>query len=138
MLLRLLLLAFLTAPAIVARAQSQPASLRPGHVHIWVADVERTKAFYRDQIGLTVTSESPGQNVQFDGGKLWFGKFKGTGKPQTNGITIGIEAASVEAAYQTLKQRGLDLPHPPEQRPHGWSFHFSDPDGYAIEVEGNK
>lgn len=142
---RFLVLAAAAIPAIsiavnsqTARAQSGSASMKVRHTHIWVQDVARTKAFYQDKLGFKVSAERPGQNVEFDGGLLWFGKFRGPGAPSTNAITIGIAAGSVDAAYQALKQRGVNIPNPPSQVRDEWHFTFRDPDGYEIEIEGPK
>jgi len=140
MLPRAAILAGLLFPltATVAHSQSGPGALQVRHVHIWVMDVNRTKAFYQDKLGLKVSGERPGQSVEFEGGSLWFGKWQGSGKPSTSGITIGIGAASVQAAYDALKQKGVDLPHPPAPVRDEWHFMLHDPDGYEIEIEGGK
>lgn len=119
-----------------ARAQSGSAPITVRHTHIWVQDVGRTKAFYQDKLGLKVSAERPGQSVEFEGGLLWFGKFRGPGTRSTNAIPVGIAARSVDAAYQMLKQRGVNLPNPPSPVRDEWHFTFRDPDGYEIEIEG--
>ena len=101
-------------------------------------DVASTKAFYGDKLGLQVTSERAGEVVEFEGGNLWFGKARFSDPIQTNGITIGIHADSVEAAYRALQQRGIDIAHPPEQHGERWAISFQDPDGYMVVVEGGK
>ena len=121
-----------------ARAQSGSASMKVRHTHIWVQDVDRAKAFYRDKLGFKVSAERSGQNVEFEGGQLWFGKWRGSGTLGTNAITIGIQTSSVEAAYQALKQRGVNIPSPPSQVRDEWHFTFRDPDGYEVEIEGPK
>ena len=115
---RYLLLASLLIPlsVLVASSQSSTPGLRPGHIHIRVQDVERTKAFYRDKLGLKVTSERAGEVVEFENGKLWFGKWRGQGELQTASITIGVESADVPAAYEMLQKRGVDIPKPPGKR----------------------
>jgi predicted enzyme related to lactoylglutathione lyase len=128
------------AAAVVVGRQAAPAAadktrLDVRHVHIWVADVDRTKAFYRDVLGLTVSEERAGETVEFENGKLWFGKTRSSAPLATNAITIGLEAPSVQAVYDRLKARGVSVP-PPEERRYGWSFHLKDPDGYEIEIEG--
>ncbi len=137
--LRSFLPAMLIIPALgmVASAQA-PAALKVRHIHIWVTDVERTKAFYRDKMGFKVSHETPGQNVEFNDGALWFGKFKGAGKPATSAITIGLGTGSVQAAYDALKKNGADIPNPPSEAHGEWHFVLHDPDGYEIEVEGKK
>lgn len=120
-----------------AFAQSSSAGLKVRHIHIWVKNVARTKAFYQDTMGFKVSHETPGENVEFNDGTLWFGRYKGTGTPETSGITIGLGAASVQAAYDALKKNGANVPPPSES--HGeWHFVLKDPDGYSIEVEGAK
>ena len=131
----------LAALAVPSRAQAQQGT--PGnalnvevrHIHIRVMDVQRTKAFYRDKLGFAVTNETP-TVVEFPG--LWFGNWRGQGPIPTGGITIGIAAKSVEATYNELKKRGVNLPNPPAPMRDEWAFTFQDPDGYNIEVEGPK
>jgi catechol 2,3-dioxygenase-like lactoylglutathione lyase family enzyme len=128
--------AILIAGAIAARTQQVDAPLAARHIHIRVMDVERTKAFYRDKLGLKVTNERADAVVEFPG--LWFGKWAGTGSIPTGGITIGLAAKSVQATYDLLKKNGVSLPKPPAPARDEYSFTFKDPDGYEIEVEGPK
>ncbi|HWP85177.1 MAG TPA: VOC family protein [Terriglobia bacterium] len=116
-------------------AQPNALGMSVRHIHIRVMDVERTKAFYRDKLGFPVTNSTP-TVVEFPG--LWFGKWTGPGAIPTGGITIGIAAKSVEAVYNELKRRGVDLPNPPAPVRGEYSFTFKDPDGYVVEVEGPK
>ena len=116
MLVRVLLLAGLLIPllATTSRAQTGSAQLKVRHIHVWVKDVASTKAFYGDKLGLQVTSERAGEVVEFEGGNLWFGKARFSDPIQTNGITIGIHADSVEAAYRAYCSSGAStLPIPP-------------------------
>lgn len=140
MLMRCLLLAGLLVPttAAVSSAQTSSVPMKVRHIHIYVKDVESTKAFYRDKFGMKVSDERPGQMVEFEGGQLWFGKWNGSGELHTDAIVIGIEPKSVEATYNMLKQRGVDIPNPPKEQRYGWSFRVKDPSGYMIEVEGPK
>ena len=116
-------------------AAANALGLEVRHIHIRVMDVQRTKAFYRDKLGFKVTNETP-TVVEFPG--LWFGNWRGQGAIPTGGITIGIAAKSVDATYNELKKRGVDLPKPPAPMRDEFSFTFQDPDGYEIEVEGPK
>ena len=116
-------------------AAANALGLEVRHIHIRVMDVQRTKAFYRDKLGFKVTNETP-TVVEFPG--LWFGNWRGQGAIPTGGITIGIATKSVDATYNELKKRGVDLPKPPAPMRDEFSFTFQDPDGYEIEVEGPK
>ena len=116
-------------------AAANALGLEVRHIHIRVMDVQRTKAFYRDKLGFKVTNETP-TVVEFPG--LWFGNWRGQGAIPTGGITIGIATKSVDATYNELKKRGVDIPKPPAPMRDEFSFTFKDPDGYEIEVEGPK
>lgn len=132
----------LTAMAFHPQAYAQhaaapnPLGMEVRHIHIWVKDVERTKAFYRDKLGFPVANETPGAIVEFSG--LWFGKWTGQGPIPTGGITIGIAAKSVDATYNGLKKRGVSIPNPPAAAHGEFAFMLKDPDGYEIEIEGPK
>ena len=133
----------LTAMAFHPQAYAQhpaaapnPLGMEVRHIHIWVTDVERTKAFYREKLGFPVANETPGAVVEFSG--LWFGKWRGQGPIPTGGITIGIAAKSVEAAYNELKKRGVSIPNPPAPARGEYAVMLKDPDGYEIEIEGPK
>ncbi len=137
--LRYLILAAMMIQSVPVLSPAQTdAGLKVRHIHIWVKDVERTKAFYRDKMGFKISHETPGANVEFNDGTLWFGKFKGSGNPGTDAITIGLGAASVQSAYDALKKNGAPLMNPPSEAHGEWHFTLKDPDGYEIEVEGPK
>lgn len=134
------LLLFITAVLIsTAASAGDGTALGVRHIHLRVADVERTRDFYRDKLGLEVSDEHPGEKVEFEGGRLWFGVWRGDGPvPVTPAVVIGLEAKSVSAVYARLKRLGVAIPKPPEQESYGWSFRITDPDGYRIEIEGGK
>ena len=138
--LRYFLLCTLAVPllAMVSSSQTSEPQLKVRHVHLRVQDVERTKTFYRDKLGLKVTSERPGEVVEFAEGQLWFGKWQGSGEFPAEFITIGLDADSVQAAYEIMRQRGLNIPDPPKESRFGWSFSLRDPDGYRVVVEGER
>ncbi len=128
----------LLASGTMAGAQQSGEGLGVRHIHIRVTDVARTKAFYQDKLGLTVSEERAGEVVEFEGGALWFGIWRGDGPLRTASITIGLGADSVQAAYDTLKANGVDLPEEPHAVRDEWAFSFRDPDGYEVEIEGPK
>ena len=107
-----------------------------------VSDVPRAIAFYQQlgfQVGGTHTPDGEEQPV-------WAWLYNGKAHLMVNLAQYGVDAThesvacwlyseDVEAAHQTLKQRGLEvgeISHPP-YNPRG-EFHVHDPDGYAIFI----
>ncbi|MCL1853302.1 MAG: VOC family protein [Peptococcaceae bacterium] len=109
---------------------------------IVVADLERSKVFYKKHLGLDVEIDF-GANVTLTGGislqtlETWRGfiggidvKFKG------NDMELYFEAADFDEYIKNLDE--LELVHPPLE--HAWGqrgVRFYDPDGHIIEVGEN-
>ena len=96
-----------------------------------------TVAFYKTQLGLTVTSSHP-----------WFVEFKLNGASRLSiadeartsmnsaggkGITLTLEVDDIEEAHRYLNEAGI---HPPPINDHAWGarvIHIYDPEGNRIE-----
>jgi catechol 2,3-dioxygenase-like lactoylglutathione lyase family enzyme len=109
---------------------------------IAVKDIERSKAFYKEWLGLDVVADF-GANVSLTGGialqtvETW-SEFIG-------GREIGFKNNAGELYFEeddfdsfAAKLNGLELVHPPLE--HRWGqrvVRFYDPDGHIIEVGEN-
>jgi catechol-2,3-dioxygenase len=120
---------------------------RIGHVLLRVADLERSKAFYRDVLGFEVVEEDPNHGGVF----MTLGEYGHTidltpvvepaiahpSAPNRVGLQhIAFQVDSPEAlkdAYFTLQDLGVEITramdHVSQQ-----SIYFADPDGNGLEI----
>ncbi len=107
------------------------------HVHIGVRDLERAVAFYRDMLGLEVTTIPAanmatvrvGSNLSLD---LDPSLTPADNEPKP--VIIGFVVESADEAYARLKAKGVALQSEPQDQYWGVrNFYFRDPDGYTIE-----
>jgi catechol 2,3-dioxygenase len=117
-----------------------------GHIQLRVADLERSKAFYRDILGFRVSEQDPKHGDLFmtlgeDFHTLDMAQHEdpetGRGPARPIGVAhIAFQVASYEAlaeAYRTLLQHGVRIERAMDhvnQR----SIYFSDPDGNRLEI----
>ena len=113
---------------------------------VFVSDIERSRAFYRDVLGLAIAQDH-GTIVMFehgysihDGVDLLEKTYKKPGGfpngPQgKDNIDIYFETDSLEEALATVVASGMDVIHPIEVQPWGQRvFRFHDPDGHIVEI----
>jgi len=77
-------------------------------------DLNRTKSFYAEKLGLTPIEERPG-GVRYRCGSGCFVVFESTGLPSGDHTQMGFEVDNIEAVVATLRDRGVkfeqyDLP----------------------------
>lgn len=111
------------------------------HIIHFVTDIDGSKAFYRDVLGLKLKADFGGW-VEFDLGNTIFALHDGQTKQRTPQgdvafckPTLGV--ASVDVALKFLKERNVaiaDEPH--EVSPGKWVATFRDPDGLPIGIYG--
>jgi catechol 2,3-dioxygenase len=118
-----------------------PVGARVGHVHLHVADLEKTRAFYVDVLGLDLMFTWTGNGAIFlaadgyhhhIGANLW----KGKNLPPAPGDAVGLveftwrlEADRVADWRSKLAAAGYAV----EDRPHG--FALKDPAGIGFAIE---
>ena len=129
--------------------RSAPPSVAPihvrelGHISLFVRDLDATRHFYRDILGLTETGTGKnGRIVFFSAGvhhhdvSCELARAEGPG-PQPKGVPglyhiafdVGRSADDLAAARRSAESRGL---HPFGETP--MSFSVRDPDGNEIEL----
>ncbi|MCZ7930759.1 VOC family protein [Agrobacterium leguminum] len=110
----------------------------------FVRDIGRSKAFYRDRLGLKII-EDFGNFVLFETGfaihegrslaeTVW-GTSSGADEPYgRRNMLLYFEHADVDAAFRNIAPH-VELIHPLKRQAWGQRvFRFYDPDGHAIEV----
>jgi catechol 2,3-dioxygenase-like lactoylglutathione lyase family enzyme len=106
------------------------------HVVLWVSDLERSKRFYIDLLGMTVHHESDWQSF------LWCGTQQVALFEQRNGdsVNAGIELnhmamrmdpASYEAVKARLEEEGIEVGGRPGDPT---CVYFNDPDGHRLQL----
>ena len=79
------------------------------HATLPCTDYERAKAFYRDKLGLTPSSDEPG-GAFYDGrdGSRFF-LFPSSGRPSGSHTQMGFVVDDIEAEVRELKGRGVEF-----------------------------
>jgi catechol 2,3-dioxygenase-like lactoylglutathione lyase family enzyme len=125
--------------------------MRIQHVGLVVADLERSRRFYADALGLEEVPRPP--NFTFDGAWFRFGGTEihllaeahttgGAGQPDAGpgaamGMThhLAFEIDDVGVACERLAENGVSLEGGPMPRGDGFiQVFFRDPDGYVLEL----
>jgi len=110
------------------------------HVALFVADVERSKRFYRDRLGLPLL---PRPDFDFPGAWLRLGtrqelhliggRLKGPVDDSSRGGHLALEVPDIRAAAADLRAQGLVF-RGPGRRPDGaMQIFLEDPDGHLVE-----
>ena len=117
---------------------------RLGYVILFVADLERSVAFYRDVIGLPFKLQGDGyaefatEGARFglyDRNRL--GELTGQGAegPGSPGGEVVLLVEDVDAEAERLRAAGATILKGPVDRPWGHrTVHVEDPDGFVVEL----
>lgn len=110
-----------------------------GVVMLGVTDLNRSVAFYRDKLGVSVKQEIPGFAF-LDGGGVTLclsqPLARATG-PAASATEIVFSVEDVRAAYEVLRGRGVQFTHEPRNVSGPmWAANFEDPDGHRLSVFG--
>lgn len=108
-------------------------------IAVAVRDLEASKVFYRDQLGLNLLMEFPGLAF-FDLGGVWLMLSAATERePAAPGSVLYFEVPDINRAYDELQQTGVTF----MDKPHRiadmgtyelWMAFFRDPDGTALAI----
>jgi|SRR5688572_19548713 predicted enzyme related to lactoylglutathione lyase len=97
-----------------------------------VEDLERTRRFYADALGIELTLNEGYLTTTLPSGTemLFFvgEAVRGT-SPQ---IVFGLDEGGIDTAAEALATRGVQLLTPVTEAPGGWSVEFKDPDGHPL------
>ena len=128
------------------------ASIDPGvtvgHVHLKVADIDRSLGFYRDVLGAELVREYGGSSAVFSFNGAWLllvtgggptedkptVSFAAPGDPDTVSHAMTIRVTDGQGAYETLRARGATFLTPPVTSEWEVRAFFRDPDGHLLEI----
>lgn len=109
----------------------------PGFSHIFlhVANLERTRAFYVDRLGLDVLAEDDGYLRIGGGGGFDIGvEERSASEIGAPGIELELQVPDVDGLAAALRDAGIALTEPSDQEwgaRHAW---LHDPDGYRLSI----
>ena len=116
------------------------------HAAIHVKDLEKSKAFYTQILGLQVSArerQKPGVEYFLDCGSSLIGLIQG--RPEgdvhklqdegfgVNHIAFGVKTQDFDRCVEELKSQGVTIVHS-KKREKSWSVYFLDPDGNKLEL----
>ena len=112
---------------------------RVGQVAVPVTDVERATAFYRDTLGMRFLFAAPPGLAFFDLGGVRLMLDGPAGAQAGNGSVLYYQVADLQAAFDTLSERGVRFerePHLVAKMPDHelWMAFLRDPDGNLLAL----
>ena len=105
-------------------------------VWLYVRDPEKSKAFYRDALGLRPFDEHSG-TVHFDAGNIRLSLHpwgKTRPKPAAGSFLVFYVEHGIDRVYCELRRRGVRFREPLREAPFGRVAGFVDPDGHEISI----
>jgi len=104
-------------------------------VYLFVTDMDRAVAFYRDIVGLELDHRSGDEWAQFAAGPVRLG-LHGTGSvPARPGGTIAFTVRDLDASKVKLASQGVGIGHEGGGEGRGPRFvEFADPDGNVLAL----
>lgn len=105
-------------------------------VMLVVSNMEKSVAFYRDVLGLTVKTHSPDW-TELEANGIRVGLHSTTDKLHVRpneSYGFGFYVDDINATAANLKSKNVHFIRPPKQEDFGMLAVFSDPDGYHIQL----
>jgi len=102
-----------------------------------VADIERTRAFYGQHLGIQFEryDEEDGSAYLMTkiGREVDLMVFKGDPKPgNTPNVVFGLADGGIDTLIERLASAGVEIVTPVSEAPGGWFADFRDPDGQIV------
>ena len=109
-------------------------------VTVIVSDLKQSLTFYRDVLGFFEIESGPDMVLlEARTGRLVLQQREGTAVRSPRLMHLTLEVNDIDAAYQTLSNRGVHFLHPPQPVLTGemlqlWAASFQDPDGHGVAL----
>ncbi len=113
------------------------------YIVVYVSDMQRSVAFYRDVLGLTMQMQSPGWS-EFGTGTTRLALHRGgegkqseqPARPPAGVAHLAFIVDDLQSMYEELKGQGVDFSLPPQLQPTGRTLAvLRDPDGMGITLQ---
>ena len=101
------------------------------NVHIYVRDMERSRAFYADVLGIPLQGDEHWMDADLEGVRFALHAAPEGVDPEPGTIKLNFRVADVEAAAEKVRAAGFDVREQMREE-YGVSYRVVDPDGYRI------
>jgi predicted enzyme related to lactoylglutathione lyase len=110
--------------------------LKFDHLRLPVSDLDRSRAWYLQTLGLTVEFEVPDrQSVALQDGEGFTIFLQQVPTPVTpKGCALWFQVDDVDATVAAWTTRGVQFGHGPQKTYWGYGAELVDPDGYLIRL----
>ena len=112
--------------------RAAPLVTRVNVVYLYVTDMERSAAFYRDLLGIPLEGDEHWQEASLGGTRFALHHtHEGIGELSAGTIHLNLEVEDIDAAVERLAVAGADVQ---ETMRDDWgaAVRISDPDGYQL------
>jgi len=112
--------------------RAAPLVTRVNVVYLYVTDMERSAAFYRDLLGIPLEGDDHWQEASLGGTRFALHHtHEGIGELSAGTINLNLEVEDIDAAVERLGVAGADVQ---ETMRDDWgaAVRISDPDGYQL------
>lgn len=116
---------------------------KPEYIIVYVSDMDRSLAFYRDTLGLPLKFTSPGW-TNFNTGTTTIALHATPaskpadqpGRTPAGVAQLGFMVEDLQSVYETLKEQNVVFPLPPQKQSSGVMLAvLRDPDGLGITLQ---
>jgi predicted enzyme related to lactoylglutathione lyase len=101
-------------------------------VYLYVRDMERSTAFYRDVIGIPLEGDGHWAEATFSDG-VRFALHEAHGEVSPGTINVDLEVADIDETVRRLRAAGVEVGEIARES-FGCFAEFTDPDGYVLEL----
>jgi predicted enzyme related to lactoylglutathione lyase len=113
----------------------------PDFVALMVRDLETSRRFYTEKVGLSPTPDSPPHAVVFQTEPIPFAiRTPALDLNESShlgwGVALWFKCEDANGLYASLLTNGVKIAQPIFDGPFGRTFSFIDPDGYELTVHG--
>jgi lactoylglutathione lyase len=102
------------------------------NVHIYVSDMERSSAFYRDVLGIPLEGDDHWMEADLNGVRFALHEASpSVPELSSGGVAVNFRVENADEAAERVRATGFDVREQMREE-YGVSFEVADPDGYLI------
>jgi lactoylglutathione lyase len=114
------------------RTTAEPLVSRISVVYLYVSDMERSAAFYRDVLGIPLEGDADWQEASLGATRFALHRTRDEIGPLSSGtIHVSLEVDDADAAAERLQAMGVEVSETMRDE-WGTAFELVDPDGYRL------